>query len=338
MSKILVTGGTGYIGSHVLVELLQEGNDVIVVDNLSNSSQESLRRVEKITGKSAKFYNVDIQDEEKLEEVFKENNFDSIIHFAALKAVDKSVADPLLYYENNVNGTLKLLKLVKKYKVRNFVYSSSATVYGEPASVPIREDFPIQAVNPYGQTKVMTEQILRDLYAADQAPSIAILRYFNPIGAHKSGLIGEDPNGPPDNLVPYIAQVAVGKRDKLRVFGNDYKTPDGTCIRDYIHVTDLAVGHIKALEKLSRDRGIFTYNLGTGRGSTVMEVLKAFEKACGKKINFEIAPRRPGDITACYADPTLANKELDWKAERGIDEICEDVWRWQSMNPNGYSS
>jgi UDP-glucose 4-epimerase len=336
MSKILLTGGTGYIGSHVLVELLQLNHDVVVVDNLSNSSQESLNRVEKITGKKAKFYNVDLRDEEALEKVFEENKIESIIHFAALKAVDVSVAKPLLYYENNISGSIVLFKLIQKYGIKNFVYSSSATVYGDPDKVPITEEFPVKATNPYGQTKVMTEQILRDMFVAFKFPNVALLRYFNPVGAHKSGLIGEDPEGVPANLVPFIAKVAVGKIPKLKVFGNDYDTPDGTCIRDYIHVSDLAIGHIRALEKLEKDQGVFTYNLGTGKGYSVLDVLKAFEKACAKEIPFEFAPRRPGDSVRVYADVTLANNELAWKAERDIDEMCEDVWRWQSGNPNGY--
>lgn len=336
MSKILLTGGTGYIGSHVLVELLQLNHDVVVVDNLSNSSEESLSRVEKITGKTAKFYKADLLNYTELEKVFSENSYDSVIHFAAFKAVGESVADPLKYYENNIVGTLNLLKLVKKYQVKNFVYSSSATVYGDPASVPITEDFPIQATNPYGQTKVMTEQILKDLYAADKIPNIILLRYFNPVGAHRSGLIGEDPGGIPNNLVPYIAQVAVGKLPKLKVFGDDYNTPDGTCIRDYIHVSDLAIGHVKGLEKLDANPGFYVYNLGTGKGYSVLEVIKAFEKVSGREIPFEIAPRRAGDSEKVYADPSLANTDLNWKAERGIEEMCEDTWRWQSGNPNGY--
>lgn len=336
MNKILVTGGTGYIGSHVLVELLTDGYEAFVVDNLSNSSEESLRRVEKITGKKVDFFNVDLRDKEKLEEVFKNNSFEGVLHFAALKAVGESTEKPLLYYDNNITGTLNLLALVNKYNTKNFVYSSSATVYGDPASVPIKEDFPIRPTNPYGQTKAMTEQILKDVYSAHKNPNIVLLRYFNPVGAHISGLIGEDPQGIPNNLVPYIAQVAVGKRDRLKVFGNDYNTPDGTGVRDYIHITDLAIGHVKALKKLENSLGIFTYNLGTGRGYSVLEVIKAFEKASGKTINFEIVPRRPGDIATCYADASLANKELNWTAERTIDEMCEDVWRWQSQNPNGF--
>lgn len=336
MSNVLLTGGAGYIGSHVAVELLNLGFRVAVIDNLTNSSEESLKRVEKIAGKKIDFYNADLRNKSEIDKIFDKNKFDSVIHFAALKAVGESVAKPLLYYENNIFGTLVLLGVMQKHGVKNLVYSSSATVYGDPHKVPITEDFPIKPTNPYGYTKSMTEQILRDLFVADKSPNTMLLRYFNPVGAHKSGLIGEDPGGVPNNLVPYIAQVAVGKLDKLKIFGNDYDTPDGTGVRDYIHVTDLAIGHIKALQKLDKSPGIFTYNLGTGRGYSVLEVIGAFEKASGVKIKYEIVARRPGDIASCYADPSLANKELGWSAQREITEMCEDVWRWQSNNPNGY--
>ncbi|BDU50095.1 UDP-glucose 4-epimerase GalE [Haliovirga abyssi] len=332
----LVTGGAGYIGSHTCVELLNAGYDVIVADNFSNSKMESLNRVKEITGKDFKFYEVDILDYEKTERIFKENKIDGVIHFAGLKAVGESVEIPLRYYHNNITTTLILCEIMQKYNVKNLVFSSSATVYGDPERVPITEDFSLHATNPYGRTKLMIEEILQDLYVAEKSFNIAILRYFNPIGAHKSGKIGEDPNGIPNNLLPYIAQVAVGKLKEVRVFGNDYPTIDGTGVRDYIHVVDLAKGHLKALEKLEGKPGIVTYNLGTGKGTTVLEMISAFEKACNKKIPYKIIERRAGDIAKCYADPEKAEKELNWKAEKGIEEMCKDSWNWQSKNPNGY--
>ncbi len=334
---ILVTGGAGYIGSHTCVELLKEGYEVVVVDNLYNSSEEALNRVKQITGKEVKFYNVDVLDRKALDQVFKKESIDSVIHFAALKAVGESVAKPLEYYQNNITGTLTLCDVMRNNGVKNIVFSSSATVYGDPAFVPITEDCPKGKItNPYGQTKSMMEQILTDLNVADPEWNVILLRYFNPIGAHESGLIGEDPKGIPNNLVPYIAQVAVGKLACLGVFGDDYDTPDGTGVRDYIHVVDLAVGHVKAIKKLEDKEGVSIYNLGTGKGYSVLDVVKAYEKACGKPIKYEIKPRRPGDIAQCYADPTKAEKELGWVAERGIEEMCADSWRWQSMNPDGY--
>lgn len=335
--KVLVTGGAGYIGTHTCVELLEAGFEVIVADNLCNSKETAIERVEKITGKKVKFYKVDILDKAALEQVFIENKPDSVIHFAGLKAVGESVSIPLKYYHNNVTGTLILCELMEKYQVKNLVFSSSATVYGDPASVPIAEEFQLSVTNPYGRTKLMIEEILKDLYVADASWNIALLRYFNPIGAHESGTIGEDPNGIPNNLVPYITQVAVGKLKEVKVFGDDYNTVDGTGVRDYIHVVDLAKGHIKALEKLSREHvGVREYNLGTGNGYSVLQVIKAFSEACGKEIPYKIAGRRPGDIAACYAKPDRAKNELDWTAEKGLTEMCVDSWRWQSQNPEGY--
>lgn len=337
--NILVTGGAGYIGSHTVVELLNAGHSVVVVDNLCNSSSESVSRVEKITGKTVTFYENDIRDREALCKIFDENSIDAVIHFAGLKAVGESVAKPQEYYENNIGGTLTLTNVMREHNCKNIIFSSSATVYGDPAFVPITEECPKgTCTNPYGWTKWMLEQILSDLYKADNSWNVVLLRYFNPIGAHKSGLIGEDPKGIPNNLLPYVAQVAIGKLKCLGVFGNDYDTPDGTGVRDYIHVVDLAVGHVKALEKLKSGSGLNIYNLGTGNGYSVLEVVKAFEKACGHSINYEIKPRRPGDIAACYCDPTKAYNELSWKAMYGIDEMCADSWKWQSMNPNGYES
>ncbi|MCE9852799.1 UDP-glucose 4-epimerase GalE [Shewanella chilikensis] len=333
---ILVTGGAGYIGTHTLVELLAAGKEVVVIDNLSNSSVEALARVEQISGKNVLFYQGDILNKAFLQKVFSDHSFEAVIHFAGLKAVGESVAQPLRYYENNVTGTLILCQVMKEYGVRNLVFSSSATVYGDPASLPITETFPTSATNPYGQSKLMVEHILADLAAAEPNWNIARLRYFNPVGAHKSGRIGEDPNDIPNNLMPFIAQVAVGKRDKLSVFGNDYPTVDGTGVRDYIHVVDLAIGHLKALDKLATNPGLVTYNLGTGQGYSVLEMVKAFEKACNKAIPFEFAPRRPGDIAACYADPAHAAKELGWKAERNLQDMADSSWNWQSNNPNGY--
>ena len=334
--KILVTGGAGYIGSHTCLELLQAGHEVVVVDNLSNSKEESLKRIQEISGKSLEFHRVDLLDREALDRVFAGADIDAVIHFAGLKAVGESVKIPLSYYHNNITGTLILCELMGKYGVKNLVFSSSATVYGDPATVPITEDFPLGSTNPYGRTKLMIEEILRDWHASDSSLNIALLRYFNPIGAHKSGRIGEDPNGIPNNLIPFISQVAVGKLPQLRVFGNDYPTQDGTGVRDYIHVVDLAIGHLRALEKLTSNPGVVTYNLGTGRGYSVLEMAAAFEKACGKKIPYEIVERRPGDIAECYANPALANQELGWSANREVEEMCADSWRWQSGNPEGY--
>jgi UDP-glucose 4-epimerase len=335
---VLVTGGAGYIGSHTVLLLLEANYDVVVYDNLSNASQESLRRVEKLTGKSPIFVEGDIRDREKLRETFKTYAIESVIHFAGLKAVGESVEKPLEYYENNVCGTNTLLSVMGEYGCKRIVFSSSATVYGDPATVPIKENFPLSATNPYGRSKLMIEEILRDLYLSDVSWKVVILRYFNPVGAHESGIIGEDPAGIPNNLMPYITQVAVGKRDKLHVFGNDYPTHDGTGVRDYIHVMDLAAGHIKALEKINDIDDVLTVNLGTGEGYSVLDMLKAFEKASGRKIPYVIDPRRPGDIATCYADPTFAEKMLGWKATRGIEEMCRDAWRWQSNNPNGYEA
>ena len=334
---ILVTGGAGYIGSHTVVELQSAGYDVVVVDNLCNSSEKALDRVSKITGKPVKFYKADILDREALNEVFDKEEIDSCIHFAGLKAVGESVAKPWEYYENNIAGTLTLVDVMRKHNVKNIIFSSSATVYGDPAFVPITEECPKGKItNPYGQTKGMLEQILTDLHVADPEWNVVLLRYFNPIGAHKSGLIGEDPKGIPNNLVPYIAQVAVGKLKCLGVFGNDYPTPDGTGARDYIHVVDLAVGHVRAVEKLKEKAGVSVYNLGTGNGYSVLDMVKAFSKACGKEIPYQIKPRRAGDIATCYCDASKAKEELHWVAERDLNKMCEDSWRWQSMNPNGY--
>ncbi len=334
---ILVTGGAGYIGSHTCVELLNQGYEVVVVDNLVNSSVESLHRVEEITGKELTFYEGDLLDRGRLEEIFGQESIDAVIHFAALKAVGESVAKPLEYYHNNIIGTLTLCEVMREYGVKSIVFSSSATVYGTPETVPIREDFPRSATNPYGRTKLMMEDIFMDLAVADSEWSVALLRYFNPIGAHESGRIGENPRGIPNNLMPYVTQVAVGKREKLGVFGDDYDTPDGTGVRDYIHVVDLAKGHVKMLEKMQAcGSGVYKYNLGTGCGYSVLELVHAFEEATGVAIPYEIQPRRPGDIATCYADPTKAREELGWVAERGLKEMCEDSWRWQENNPNGY--
>ncbi len=333
---ILVTGGAGYIGSHTCVELLSADNEVIVLDNFSNSKQESLNRVKEITGKNIKFYEVDLLNRDDLEKVFIENQIDAVVHFAGLKAVGESVSIPLHYYHNNITGTLILCEVMQKYNVKKIVFSSSATVYGMPERMPISEDFPLGATNPYGRTKLMIEEILRDLYISDNSWSIALLRYFNPIGAHASGRIGEDPNGIPNNLMPYITQVAVGKLKELQVFGNDYATIDGTGVRDYIHVVDLALGHLKALEKVKDTTGVDAYNLGTGTGYSVLELVSAFEKAAGKGIPYKIVARRPGDVASCYADPTKAKTELGWVAKRGVKDMCRDSWGWQEKNPNGY--
>lgn len=334
--RILVTGGAGYIGSHTCVELLQAGYEVAVVDNLSNSKEEALRRVEEIAGRPLSFHLVDLLDEPALDAVFSAAPVGAVIHFAGLKAVGESVSQPLRYYHNNLTGTLLLCQVMARHGVKNIVFSSSATVYGDPHAVPITEDFPLSATNPYGQTKLMIEQILRDLHQADPAWNIAILRYFNPIGAHPSGHIGEDPHDIPNNLLPYVAQVAVGRLPELPIYGNDYPTPDGTGVRDYIHVVDLATGHLHALDKLSENPGVVVYNLGTGRGYSVLEVVRAFEKASGRTIPYRIVGRRPGDIAAAYADPGKAHAELNWHAERNLDMMCADAWRWQVNNPNGY--
>ena len=335
---VLVTGGAGYIGSHTCVELLENGYDVVVMDNLYNSNEKALERVEQITGKKVTFYNVDMLDKEAMNEIFEKEEIDSVIHFAGYKAVGESVRKPLEYYHNNITGTLNLCDVMRKHGVKKIIFSSSATVYGDPAFVPITEECPKgQITNPYGQTKGMLEQILTDLHVSDPEWNIVLLRYFNPIGAHKAGIIGEDPKGIPNNLVPYIAQVAVGKLEALGVFGDDYDTPDGTGVRDYIHVVDLARGHVKAMKKFEDTPEVRIYNLGTGNGYSVLQVLHAFEKACGKTLPYVIKERRAGDIATCYADPAKAKEELGWEAEYGIDEMCEDSWRWQSMNPNGYN-
>lgn len=336
--SILVTGGAGYIGSHTCIELLNAGYEVVIVDNLSNSSKEAVERVEQITGKTVTFYEADILDRDALEQIFDQEVVESVIHFAGLKAVGESVRKPLEYYHNNMTGTFNLCDAMRSHGVKNIIFSSSATVYGDPAFIPITEECPKgQITNPYGQTKGMLEQVLTDLHVADPEWTVVLLRYFNPIGAHKSGLIGEDPKGIPNNLVPYIAQVAVGKLESVGVFGNDYDTPDGTGVRDYIHVVDLANGHVKALEKFKEKSDVYIYNLGTGKGYSVLDVIKAFGKACGKEISYQIKDRRPGDIATCYADPAKAKAELCWEAKYGIEEMCADSWNWQSKNPDGYS-
>lgn len=334
---ILVTGGAGYIGSHTVVELQNAGYEVVVLDNLANSSRKSLLRVEKITGKKVPFYEADILDREALEQIFAKEPIDAVIHFAGLKAVGESVAKPWEYYHNNISGTLTLVDVMRKHGVKNLIFSSSATVYGDPAVIPITEECPKgQCTNPYGWTKSMLEQILSDIQKADPEWNVVLLRYFNPIGAHQSGLIGENPNGIPNNLMPYITQVAVGKLKELGVFGNDYDTPDGTGVRDYIHVVDLAVGHVKALKKIEEKAGLCIYNLGTGTGYSVLDIVKNFEEATGVKIPYVIKDRRPGDIAVCYADASKAKTELGWEAKYGIRDMCADSWRWQSNNPNGY--
>ncbi len=334
--KILVTGGAGYIGSHTCVELLNAGYDVVIVDDFSNSKPEVLNRIREITGKDFVFYQFDVADKENMRCVFEENKIDAVIHFAGYKAVGESCQIPLKYYKNNLGSTFTLCELMEEFDVKRLVFSSSATVYGSPKTVPIREDFPLSTTNPYGATKLMQEDIFRDIAKADPSWSIALLRYFNPVGAHKSGRIGEDPSGIPNNLMPYISQVAIGKRECLSVFGNDYDTPDGTGVRDYLHVVDLALGHIKAVEKVLSGSGIDAYNLGTGNGYSVLDMVKAFEKASGQKVNYKIAPRRDGDVATCYADPSYAAEKLGWKAVRELEEMCEDTWRWQKNNPNGY--
>ena len=334
--KILVTGGAGYIGSHTCLELLKAGYEVVVVDNLANSKEEALRRVQELAGKSLTFNRVDLLDKPALEEVFASQTIDSVIHFAGLKAVGESVSTPLHYYQNNLTGTLNLCQVMQKYHINKLVFSSSATVYGENNPSPLMEDYPLSATNPYGRSKLMIEEVLRDLHRSDPSWDIALLRYFNPVGAHPSGRIGEDPHGVPNNLLPYITQVAVGRLAQLSVFGNDYPTPDGTGIRDYIHVVDLAVGHLKALEKLASRPGAVAYNLGTGRGYSVLEMIDAFSKASGRPIPYRITGRRPGDVAISVADPTRAHQELNWHAERGLAEMCTDSWRWQEQNPEGY--
>lgn len=335
---ILVTGGAGYIGSHTCLELLTNNHQVTVVDDLSNSSRESLCRVEQLTGENISFYQVNLLDKAAVEAVFTEatSPFDAVIHFAGKKAVGESVEQPLLYYHNNIGGTLILCEVMSDFGVKNIIFSSSATVYGDPKTVPITEEFPLSCTNPYGRTKLMIEEILQDLHIADKDWNVCLLRYFNPVGAHKSGRIGEDPNGIPNNLAPYISQVAVGKLEQVQVFGNDYPTPDGTGVRDYIHVVDLALGHVKALDKLSRSPGVDIYNLGTGKGYSVLEMVSTFAEVNDREIPYVIVGRRPGDIAACYADPTKALEELDWKALFGLREMCEDTWRWQRQNPKGY--
>ncbi len=335
--KILVTGGAGYIGSHTCTELLNAGHDIVVVDNLSNSCEKSIEAVKEITGKDFPFYVCDILDKQKLSDIFSKHKIDSVIHFAGLKAVGESVEKPLEYYHNNMTGTFVLLEVMKEHNVFNIVFSSSATVYGSPKTVPIKEDFPLSATNPYGSTKLMLERVLSDVYVSDPRFSVVLLRYFNPIGAHESGKIGEDPKGIPNNLLPYVAQVAVGKLEKINVFGNSYPTKDGTGVRDYIHVVDLSLGHLKAVEKRSNVPGVHIYNLGTGNGYSVLEIIKAFSKACGKDLPYEIAPPRAGDVAICYADATNAKEELGWVAERGIEKMCIDAWNWQSKNPNGFN-
>ncbi|OEZ61612.1 UDP-glucose 4-epimerase GalE [Duganella sp. HH105] len=328
--KILVTGGMGYIGSHTVVELLAAGHEVVALDNLSNAKASVQQRVERIAGKSFTFVDADVRDRAAVEAVFAAHRIDSVIHFAGLKAVGESVEQPLRYYDNNVTGSLVLFECMANAGVKSLVFSSSATVYGDPASVPILEHFPLSATNPYGRSKLMIEEMLRDLHKADPSWSIALLRYFNPVGAHASGLIGEEPNGIPNNLVPYIAQVADGSRERLSVYGSDYPTPDGTGLRDYIHVVDLALGHLATLSKLATGSGIFTYNLGTGRGNSVLEMVRAFEAASGRPVPYQLVARRPGDIAACYADASLAERELGWKAQRNVEQMCADSWRWQT--------
>lgn len=332
---VLVTGGAGYIGSHTCVELLNAGEEIIILDNFVNSKPEALNRIKTITGKDFRFYEADLLNKEAIDKVFAENSIDAVIHFAGLKAVGESVMQPIRYYHNNITGTLNLCNVMQAHNVKKMVFSSSATVYGTPKTVPIDETFPLSTTNPYGSTKLMIEQILRDIYTADNEWSIALLRYFNPIGAHKSGLIGEDPNGIPNNLMPYIAQVAIGKLECLGVFGNDYPTHDGTGVRDYIHVVDLSLGHLKALAKIRKDKGVDAYNLGTGKGYSVLDVVAAFEKDSGKKVKYQIKPRRPGDIAECYANPEKAKKLLGWEAIYGIEEMCRDSWNFTQKNPQG---
>jgi len=334
---ILITGGAGYIASHTIIELIESGFEVVAFDNFSNASHEALERVAKIVNQKIPLIEGDIRSKEDLRKAFQTYKIDSVIHFAGLKAVGESVEQPLKYYDNNVNGTVQLCEVMQEFGCKNIVFSSSATVYGDPASVPIKEDFPLSATNPYGRSKLFIEEILRDVYVSDASWNIVLLRYFNPVGAHPSGSIGEDPNGIPNNLMPFVAQVAVGKREKLSVFGGDYPTHDGTGVRDYIHVVDLARGHVKALEKISQEKGgVLTVNLGTGKGYSVLDMVHAFEAASNKKVPYEIVARRAGDIAECYADPSYAKELLGWEATKGVKEMCEDTWRWQSQNPNGY--
>ncbi|MFO7963162.1 MAG: UDP-glucose 4-epimerase GalE [Desulfobacterales bacterium] len=335
---VLVTGGAGFIGSHACLCLLEAGCEVVVVDNLSNSKKQSIRRVSECTGKPIGFYEADLRDTSGMTAVFRENKIDTVLHFAGFKAVGESVEFPMKYYENNISGTLALCEVMAAHGVHDLVFSSSATVYGDPPKVPIIEDFPLAPTNPYGRSKRFIEQILEDIHLSDNSWNIALLRYFNPVGAHPSGCIGEDPNGIPNNLMPFICQVAAGKREKLFVFGDDYPTPDGTGIRDYIHVMDLAKGHLQAIEKLGEHPGVVTFNLGTGKGYSVLDVVRAFEKASGKELPYQVVKRRPGDIAVCYTDPTKAGRELGWRAELGIDDMCRDAWRWQAANPNGYDN
>jgi UDP-glucose 4-epimerase len=336
--KIMVTGGTGYIGSHTCIELIKAGYEIVVLDNLCNSSLESMKRVEKLSGSNIPFHKVDVRDKVALTQVFKQYSIDGVIHFAGLKVVGESVEKPIEYYNNNVGGTFILAEVMREFNCKTFVFSSSASVYGNPHTVPIKEDFPLSATNSYGRSKLMIEEFLQDVFISDDSWHIALLRYFNPVGADKTGLIGEDPNGTPNNIMPYISQVAIGKLEKLSVFGDDYDTADGTGVRDYIHVVDLAKGHVKALEALRVKAQVLTVNLGTGNGYSVLEMVKAFEKASGKKVPYQIVDRRTGDIAKCYADPTYAAEKLGWKAELKLDEMCEDVWHWQSQNPDGYQT
>ncbi len=336
--KILVTGGAGYIGSHTCVELLNSGYEVVILDNLYNSNKKAVDRIEEITGKKTAFYEADMADRTALDKIFTEHKIDCVIHFAGLKAVGESVVKPLEYYKNNISGTLILAEAMREHGCKNIIFSSSATVYGDPAFVPITEECPKGTpTNPYGWTKSMLEQILSDFHTADKEWNVILLRYFNPIGAHESGMIGEDPKGIPNNLLPYVAQVAIGKLSCVGVFGNDYDTPDGTGVRDYIHVVDLAIGHVKAIDKIKENPGVKVYNLGTGNGYSVLDVIKAFSKACGHEVPYEIKPRRPGDIATCYADASLAKKELGWEAKYNLDDMCSSSWNWQSKNPNGYN-
>nr|WP_194362613.1 UDP-glucose 4-epimerase GalE [Neptunicella marina] len=337
--KVLITGGAGYIGSHTLLQLLEDNYQAVVLDNLSNSSEESLKRVKQLSGKSFEFIKGDICDKPLLEQIFNQHKIDAVIHFAGLKAVGESVQKPLTYYRNNVMGSVILFEAMADAQVKNLVFSSSATVYGDPVALPLNEQMPEgKPTNPYGQSKLMIENILKDLYLSDPSWNITLLRYFNPVGAHSSGRIGEDPTGIPNNLMPFVAQVATGKRKELSVFGDDYDTPDGTGVRDYIHVEDLAAGHVKAIKNMTPGNGLKTYNLGTGNGYSVLDMVKAFEQASGKTVAYKICPRRDGDVAACYADPSLAAKDLNWRAEKGISEMCEDTWRWQSQNPDGYKA
>lgn len=336
INSVLVTGGAGYIGAHTCLELLNNGYDIVVLDNLCNSSVESLKRVESLTGRDVKFVQDDVRNQQGIEQIFQQFNIDAVIHFAGLKSVGESVAKPIKYYQNNISGTLNLIEVMQIHQVKNFVFSSSATVYGVPDSLPIQEHFPTSAINPYGRSKLHIEEMLKDVHVADSSWNISLLRYFNPIGAHESGMLGEDPSDIPNNLVPYISQVAAGKLELLSVYGDDYPTKDGTGVRDYIHVVDLARGHINALKKLESDPGFIVHNLGTGQGYSVLEMIRGVEAASGQLVPFQIVERRTGDVAACYADPAKAERELGWKASFGLDQMCQDTWRWQSKNPNGY--